>query len=182
MPKCVSARIILDSYPAPLSDWRLCFKVKVTSQNGPHSLVSKKCDFAHSKGSREFGILCKGSPYEEFHFNITRNVRLRHDQAVLAELAVKSGKPSSVVSQAVGFDSEGANLVDQRTLMRSYAPAIGLCKDSTIIRRHIRRTRTSYGLQHIAYPVGICTVPDKNSTSTPPNFGPTLTYQASQEK
>src|SRR5947209_1365298 len=36
---------------APLSDWRACFKVRVTSQNGPQPLVSKKCDLADAKGS-----------------------------------------------------------------------------------------------------------------------------------
>src|ERR1700730_13095963 len=36
---------------APLSDCRICLKVKVTSQNGPQLLVSKKCDLADLKGS-----------------------------------------------------------------------------------------------------------------------------------
>jgi len=36
---------------APLSDWRPCFKVRVTSQNGPQLLVSKKWNLAVAKGS-----------------------------------------------------------------------------------------------------------------------------------
>ena len=33
---------------APLSDWRACFNVRVTSQNGPQLLVSNKFDLADS--------------------------------------------------------------------------------------------------------------------------------------
>src|ERR1700735_3808963 len=35
----------------PRSGCQACFKVRVTSQNSPQLLVSKKCDLADSKGS-----------------------------------------------------------------------------------------------------------------------------------
>ena len=51
MPKSLSASIVVDLYPPPLSGWWPCFTVRVTSQNGPQLLVSKKCDLADSIGS-----------------------------------------------------------------------------------------------------------------------------------
>jgi hypothetical protein len=51
MAKSLSAGIVVDPYPRSSFDWRACFKVRVTSQNGPQSLVSKKCDLAVSKAS-----------------------------------------------------------------------------------------------------------------------------------
>jgi hypothetical protein len=35
VPESLSARIVVDPTHAPLSDWRACFSVRVTSQNCP---------------------------------------------------------------------------------------------------------------------------------------------------
>src|SRR6202030_1364755 len=39
------------NWRSPRSGCQACFKVRVTSQNSPQLLVSKKCDLADSKGS-----------------------------------------------------------------------------------------------------------------------------------
>jgi hypothetical protein len=51
VPKDLSTRIVADLYPHTAVDWRPCFKLRVTSQNSPQLLVSKKFDLATSIGS-----------------------------------------------------------------------------------------------------------------------------------
>jgi hypothetical protein len=48
--KSLSAPTVVDPYPTTAIGLP-GFKVKVTSQNSPQLLVSKKCDLADSKGS-----------------------------------------------------------------------------------------------------------------------------------